>query len=197
MRRQGPGARLKVQEMTIRLPGALPRLADAIPRQPDTDTAWRIFEAALSDALLLLEEDEFLILESKRHQHYVQFAGEGHHGMRVEAISNAFIENPDDRLTEAQHEQIAALGWDGPAENAPRPNAPPGFSVEGNFYLDAAAPVPTAQVSALACATLRHVYGVPHPGDLEYRAFRARGGEIRFPSLHLWRIAPLPMEQKE
>ena len=179
-------------------PRATPsRLADAIPRQPDTDRAWLSFEAGLDEALMTLEEDEYLIVSSKRHHHYVQFAGEGHHGMRIEAVSNAFIDEPGDRLSDAQHEEIAALGWDGPAENAPRPNAPPGASVQGNFFVDAATPVPAAVLAALACATLRHVYGVPHPGDLEYRAFRARGGEIRFPSLHLWRIAPLPTEQKE
>jgi len=171
---------------------AWPCLADAIPRQPDTDTVWRTFEAALAEVLLALEEDEYLILQSKRHQHYVQFAGEGAHGMRVEAVSNAFIDNPADRLSDVQHQRIAALGWDGPAENAPCPNAPPGFSVEGNFYVDAAAPVPAAQVAELACATLRHVYGVHHPGELEYVAFHGAGDDIRFPSLQMRRRASPP-----
>jgi hypothetical protein len=167
---------VKKQQETSQPTGALPRLADAITRQPDADSAWRTFEAALA----------------KRHQHYVQFAGEGVHGMRVEAVSNAYICDPAEHLSDVQHEQIAALGWDGPAENVPPQNPPPGFSIQGNFYLDAAAPVPAAQVSALACATLRHVYGVPHPGELEYIAFHGAGDGIRFPSLHVRRRVPAP-----
>ena len=160
----------------------------AIPRQPDTHSAWRTFEAALAEALPLLEEDEYLTIGSKRRQYYVQFAGQGHHGMRVEAVSNAFIDEPVDRLSDVQHEHIAALGWDGPEETAPQPGAPAGAFVQGNFYLDMAAPVPAARVAELACATLRHVYGVPHPGCLEYRAFHRRGAEIRFPTLRLARV---------
>jgi hypothetical protein len=183
---------VKAQEKKGQLRRTVPRLADAIPRQPDADTVWQTLEAALADALGLLEEDEFLIVGSKRRQHYVQFAGEGPHGMRVEAVSNAYICDPAEYLSDIQHEQIAALGWDGPAENAPRQYSPPGFSIQGNFYLDAAAPVPAAQVSALACATLRHVYDIPHPGELEYTAFHSAGDAIRFPSLRLRRRVPAP-----
>jgi hypothetical protein len=183
---------VKKRRETSQPTGALPRLADAITRQPDTDSAWRTFEAALADVLPLLEEDEYLIIESKRHQHYVQFAGEGVHGMRVEAASNAYICDPAEHLSDVQHEQIAALGWDGPAENVPPPNPPPGFSIQGNFYVDAASPVPTAQVAALACATLRQVYGVHHPGGLEYIAFHGAGDGIRFPSLQLRRRVSAP-----
>lgn len=167
------------------------RIADAIPRQPDTREAWRIFEAGLAETLPLLEEDEFLTIGSKRRQYYVQFAGQGHHGMRIEAVSNAFIDDPVDRLTDVQHEHLAALGWDGPEETAPRPHAPAGAYVQGNFFLDVAAPVPAAQVAELACATLRHVYGVPHPGELEYRAFHSSGAGIRFPTLRLRRVTRL------
>ena len=183
---------MKKRQETSQPTGVLPRLADAIPRQPDADTVWQAFEAALADVLLLLEEDEYLIIGSKRRQHYVQFAGEGVHGMRAEAVSNAYICDPAEYLSDVQHEQIAALGWDGPAENAPRQNPPPGFSVQGNFYLDAAAPVPAAQLSALACATLRHVYDIPHPGELEYTAFHGAGDDIRFPSLRQRRRVPAP-----
>ena len=143
---------MKTQRKASQLAATQPRLADAIPRQPDTIAVWQTFEASLANVLLLLEEDEYLIIGSKRHQHYVQFAGEGPHGMRAEAVSNAFIDNPADRLTDAQHEQIAAL----------------------------------------ACATLRHVYGVPRPGELEYTAFHGAGDDIRFPSLRLRRRVPPP-----
>jgi len=188
---------MKTQPKRVQPWAARPRFGDAIPRQPDTDRAWLSFEAGLDEALMTLEEDEYLIVSSKRHHHYVQFAGEGHHGMRIEAVSNAFIDEPGDRLSDAQHEEIAALGWDGPAENAPRPNAPPGSSVQGNFFVDAAAPVPTAVMAALACATLRHVYGVTHPGELEYSAFHGRGDGIRFPALRLQRRIPTPPARQD
>jgi hypothetical protein len=184
--------RSKTRQESGLLPGARHRLADAIPRQPDTATAWRTFEAALADALGLLEEDEFLIVGAKRHQHYVQFAGQGPHGMWVEAVSNVFIDDPADRLSDAQHERIAALGWDGPRETAPRPQAPPGASVQGNFFLDVAAPAPAAQLARLACTTLHDVYGIPHPGEMEYTAFHARGQGIRFPTLRLHRRVCAP-----
>jgi hypothetical protein len=170
-----------------RRPAARDSIAGAIPRQPDTRTAWRTFEDALAEALGALEEDEYLIIGAKRHQHYVQFAALGRHGMRVEAVSNAFIDDPADRLSDAQHEHLAALGWDGPAENAPRPNAPPGSPVQGNFFLDAAAPAPAGRVARLACTTLHDVYGVPHPGELEYTAFHRSGADVRFPTLRLQR----------
>jgi len=169
--------------------GAEAPLAARIPRQPDTQAAWLTFEAALADVLPLLDEDEYLIIGTKRRPYYVQFAGEGHHGMRVEAVSNAFIDEPADQLNDAQHERLGALGWDGPAEIVPRPDAPPGTSAQGNFFVDVAAPVPVAQVAELACATLRQVYGVAHPGELAYRAFHGRGDGIRFPTLHLLRVA--------
>jgi len=87
---------VKTQRKASQLAATQPRLADAIPRQPDTDAVWQTFEASLANVLLLLEEDEYLIVSSKRHHHYVQFAGEGHHGMRIEAVSNGFIDDPAD-----------------------------------------------------------------------------------------------------
>jgi hypothetical protein len=175
-----------------RRPAAQDSIAGTIPRQPDTRTAWRAFEGALAETLGLLEEDEYLIIGAKRHQHYVQFAGQGRHGMRVEAVSNAFIDDPADRLSDAQHEHIAALGWDGPAETAPRRPAPPGAAAQGNFFLDVAAPAPAAEVARLACTTLHDVYGIPHPGEMEYTAFHRSGDGIRFPTLRLQRRPPAP-----
>ena len=157
-----------------------PRLADAIPRQPDTRTEWLTFEAALADALGALEEDEFLIVGSKHRQHYVQFACHGHHGMWIEAVSNAYIARPDERLSDAQNAHLAALGWDDPG------------AADRNWSRDVAAPAPFALVARLACITLFEVYEIPHPGALEYTAFRSQGGSIRFPTLRLRRRDPAP-----
>lgn len=175
-----------------RPPAPRPRLAGSIPRQPDTRDAWRTFESSLADALDLLEEDEYLVIASKRRNHYVQFAAQGHHGMWIEAASNAFIDDPADRLTDAQHQHLAALGWDGPQEFAPGPQTVQVGSTQGNFFLDAAAPVPLATVARLACTTLHDVFGIPHPGDLEYVAFHRRGDSIRFPTLRLQRRVCAP-----
>ena len=98
---------MKAQEKKGQLRRIVPRLADAIPRQPDTDVVWQAFEAAIADVLQALEEDEYLIIGSKHRQHYVQFAGEGVHGMRAEAVSNAYICDPAEYLSDVQHEQIA------------------------------------------------------------------------------------------
>ena len=130
---------MKTQQETSQPTGAQPRLADEIPRQPDTQSAWFTFEAALADAVGLLEEDEYLIVGSKHHHHYVQFACHRHDGMWMEAVSNAYIAHPDERLSDVQNERLAALGWDDPG------------SANRNWSLDVAAPVPAAPVARLAC----------------------------------------------
>jgi hypothetical protein len=171
---------MKTQQETSPPTGAPPRLADAIPRQSDTQSAWFTFEAALADALGLLEEDEYLIVGSKHRHHYVQFACHGHHGMWMEAVSNAYIAHPDERLSDAQNGHLATLGWDDPG------------SADRNWSLDVAAPVPAALVARLACRTLYEVYDISHPGALEYTAFRSQGDSIRFPTLRLRRRDPAP-----
>jgi len=60
---------MKPHDQKTRARAAQPGLAPAIPRQPDTDTAWRTFEAALAEVLRLIEEDEYLIISSKRRNH--------------------------------------------------------------------------------------------------------------------------------
>jgi len=171
---------METQDGTAQPPTARPPLADAIPRQPDTRTEWRTFEAALTDALGLLEEDEFLIVGSKHRQHYVQFACHGHHGMWMEAVSNAYIAQPGERLSDVQNANLAVLGWDDPG------------TADRNWSRDVAAPAPLALVARLACITLFEVYEIPHPGALEYTAFRSQGGSIRFPTLRLQRRDPAP-----
>ena len=171
---------MKAQDERTQLPATRPHFADAIPRQPDTRTEWLTFEAALADALGLLEEDEFLIVGSKHRQHYVQFACHGPHGMWMEAVSNAYIAHPDERLSDEQNANLVALGWDDLG------------SADRNWSRDVAAPAPLALVARLACITLFEVYEIPHPGALEYTAFRSRGGSIRFPTLRLRRRDPAP-----
>lgn len=161
----------------------------------DDDTAWRTFEAALAEVLPVLEENDLLIVSIKpRPSYYVQFFGRGDDGMSVEAPSSASIDDPSDLLSGAQQEHLLALGWEGPEETAPNPQAPPGGSATESFFLDVAAPVPAAQVAAPVCATLRHVYGIRQSAEFEYDAFHGAGsGEgIRLPTLRISQLARAP-----
>ena len=67
--------------------------AKSAPRQrfkaaPPSSDAWDEFQRNLATALADLEEDECLIIASKAEHYFVQFAGQGKHGMRAEAVSN-------------------------------------------------------------------------------------------------------------
>lgn len=158
-----------------------------IARQPDARAAWLAFERALADALADLGEDEYLVIDTKQHHYFVQFAGEGAFGMRAEAVSNAYLDG-DRELAPGDCAALVGLGWH-PPTHAPGDDAPATGST--NFYVDAAAPVPYATLAALAVTTLRHVFRVSHPGHFQYRAFTRTGAAIRFPALRLKRREPV------
>ena len=48
-------------------------------------------------------------------------------------------------------------------------------------------PVDFRSVSELAVRTFREVYGVHHPGELQYKAFNRNSIQIRFPALRVKR----------
>ena len=153
---------------------------------PTADSSWTTLAGALAICLTELEEDEFLILSYKRANYFVQFAAEGGFGMRAEASSNAFIE-PDASLIEQQYEAMAALGW----QRATQLRSETGVSDDPdgspNFFLDVALPVNHAALAQLAVASFRTVYGLKHPGELQYSSFAVDGTSIRFPTLGLKR----------
>ncbi len=158
---------------------------------PLTEQAWGQFESALTSVLSDLEEDEFLVITHKASGSFVQFASQGAHGMRAEAVNNPNVSEPDaTELTQAARSHLLGLGWQAPTyipvEGVPEPS-------EGspNYYFDAAVPVPHATLAAVAVESLRGVYLVRHPGELEYAAYHDDATSIRFPSLKLKRSARL------
>jgi hypothetical protein len=64
---------------------------DLTPNQKRLYEAWTDFGWRLMQVLGALEEDEYLIVGLKGTNRFVQFAGQGAHGMRVETVSNYYL----------------------------------------------------------------------------------------------------------
>ena len=73
---------------------ALPNKQELLPMrsQLSTDEAWEQLEGEIARSIADLDDDEFLIITRKDRHYFVQFAGQGGFGMRVEAVSNAYLE---------------------------------------------------------------------------------------------------------
>ena len=146
--------------------------------------AWTDFGSRLMQVLGALEEDEYLIISLKGSNRFVQFAGQGAHGMRVETVSNFYLPE-NQQLGEAEHDAMLKLGWNAPC------NLPDQFGHEPvgspNYFLDLPQPVDIRQVAAVAVSTLLGPLDADHPLDLEYQAFAESGESIRFPTLGLRR----------
>jgi hypothetical protein len=149
------------------------------------EQAWQQFTTALTDALSDLEEDQYLIVLKKRFSHYVQFYAEGRFGMRVEAVSDVYLE-PHEAYSAEQRRRLVSIGWASPTRTE---EEDPEGAVDGspNFFQDVPWPVPFAEVAVLATRTLREFFKVRHPGMLEYKARDIEGAEIRFPALRIRR----------
>jgi hypothetical protein len=108
--------------------------------------------------------------------------------MRAEAVSNSFL-GPRKALSVEDYDRMKKLGWlratNEPPTASGRPEPPDGSP---NFYLDLALPVDFIALANLAKQTLRDVYRVRHPGELQYRAFARDKTLIRFPTLRLKRV---------
>lgn len=148
------------------------------------DVAWAALATALGACLRVLAEDEFLVVSYKRANYYVQFAGLGSFGMHVEASSNSFIE-PEASLVDEQYQAMTALGWQRATVLPTEAGTPDADEGSPNFFIDVGAPVNTAALSQLVVTTLRRVYGISHPGMLQYLAFASDETSIRFPTLGL------------
>lgn len=146
---------------------------------------WRRFERTLTDALSDLDDDEYLILSMRFSSRFIQFAGQGADGMRVESVSNQYLDD-EEALTGAEHDLLLAMGWNPPTYD---PESVTEHPTEGspNYYRDLKAPVKFWSVAELAIRTLRLVHRIETPDQLEYKAFNRAGESIRFPSLHIWR----------
>jgi hypothetical protein len=162
--------------------------AIVVPIQPSTDDAWRRFAQALREVLGALEEDEYLIVQVKRAARYVQFAGQGACGLRVESVSSFYLPEAE-TITDAQHQALLELGWHAPTNLPEHHLSAHPTDGSSNYFLDLAPPIDHALVAAIATATFVQIHDVGHPGSLEYQAFGEGGVSIRFPSLGIRRCA--------
>jgi hypothetical protein len=154
-------------------------------QQAPADKEWDRLTDNLAVCLAGLSEDEFLILSSKRANYFDQFAAQGHFGMRIEATSNVYVAPSEAVLSADAYSAMVELGWKSPTGvPGSEPRDPDGSP---NFFLDLALPVNFRRVADMAVKTLRQVYRIPHPGQLQYKSFDSSGIEIRFPNLRLKR----------
>ena len=154
-------------------------------QQAPADVEWDRLTDNLSACLADLSEDEFLILSSKSANYFVQFAAQGQFGMRIETTSNVYVAPPEAVLSAVAYSAMAKLGWKSPTGvPGSEPRDPDGSP---NFFLDLALPVDFRRVAGVAVTTLREVYRIQHPGQLQYKSFSSSGMEIRFPTLRLKR----------
>jgi len=102
--------------------------------------------------------------------------------MRVEAASNAYIEPAPARLTAEGYVAMGQLGWQIPTE---LPEDESDSDGSPNFFVDLPSPVDFKSLSELAIRTFRQIYGMRHPGQLQYKAFSSGGALIRLPTLRL------------
>lgn len=139
---------------------------------------WGPFASRLSEALAVLGEDEYLVLSEKQGQYFVQFAAQGPYGLRVEAVSDRFLD-ASAQYDEAQRSRLRELHWAEPTEDPDHPDGSP------NYWREFELPVAFDEAATLTVDTLVSVHGVRHPGQLRYRAFDQDGREILLPTLRI------------
>ena len=155
---------------------------------------WPEFMTRLSEVLDKLDEDQYLVINVKKSNRYVQFAGQGSYGLRAETASNHFL-SKDERLDRKQVAALKAMGWK-PPTGKPK-QAVPRKDPDGspNFFAEFGAPVAGEAVANMAIETLVAVLGVPHPGMLEYEAFDSGGSSLEFRQLGLKIVDRKPQEK--
>ena len=152
---------------------------------PDkVSVAWAPFAEKLAKGLAKLEEDQYLILPVKRSRRFVQFAGQGSNGLRMEATGNKYL-GKHEQLNADQISALVKLGWN-PPTGTPEESTPE-LDPDGspNFCIEFPSPVQYATVANLAVQTLREILRVPHPAFLEYESFNADSEILAFPELGL------------
>ena len=150
------------------------------------EISWDAFGRRLADGLGRMAAESFLILalpaDEAGGRAYVQFAhwaaADGSAGLRAEAVGSENM--PETRpLTPVQEERLDALAWERPA---------PG-EVCRNFHRAWSVPAPCDDVAVLVTETLREVYGVGAPAELQSRYASFENEEVGDLGLGL---APIP-----
>jgi hypothetical protein len=165
------------------------RIARPQPRMstPSAERAWADLEASLAQVLGDLDEDEFLVVSHKTSEVFVQFAAQGRDGMRAEAVSNDYL-GERSQLSRRAIRGMLTFGWSAPTHDAATEDSAHPNEGSPNFYLDVKHPVAFLTLARMAVRTLREIYGLRHPRQLQYDAFDDAGNQIRFPSLQLKRF---------
>lgn len=126
---------------------------------PEPDAAWSEFRGRLATAIERMPAESYLVLttapDAEGHARYVQFA-RGASGLRAEAVSSHFL--PAGVLSPGHETRLRDLGWEAPPPDGPG----------RNFHRDWPWPAPAAVIADLTVATLRTVYEVAAPSDLQY-----------------------------
>jgi hypothetical protein len=167
----------------------------SLPLKRSLPAAWPSFERKLAEALDVLEEDQYLVVSTKRDWIYVQFAAQGSFGLRAECVGNGFLDDAH-KLNAKQMAVLRKIGWSSPTGTPEK--ASPKRQPEGspNFFRDFEKPVPCADVARMAVRALTEVFEIPHPGYLMYKAFDKKKRTILVPTLGLKHEESEPTPEK-
>ena len=152
--------------------------ADSVSAIP---SLWTAFAQNLAQVLEGLQEDQYLILAVKQSNLFIQFAGQGLHGLRMETTSNNYLEQSE-QLTEQQIALLLENGWKTPTRP---PETAPEDDPEGspNYFINIPLPVAYKSVAGLVVHTLDTIFRATHPGWLIYDAFDSDRNSLAFPTL--------------
>jgi len=167
-------------------PQPAPAPASAPPKR---SADWPAFAQRLASVLGALQEDQYLVVSLKGTNRYVQFAAQGHWGLRAECVSNEYLSDPE-RLDERQLARLRELGWHDPTGSAPESTPERDPDGSPNHFIEWPAQTALTGLADLAVTTLVDVLGVAHPGFLEYKAFDSQERTLVFDELGLRRVAP-------
>ncbi len=162
------------------------RKGGRVGKPTPASAAWNQFEGSLAAALTDLGHLEVLIISREGTDYFVQFAGHAFEGLRLEAVSNAYL-SPYFQLPETSTAQLLALGWSPPTYVQAELLIEPSVG-SPNFYIDAGFPLDHRKLARVAIRTLRDVHGATDPSELVYRALSADCSSIRFAQLGIRRL---------
>lgn len=156
---------------------------------PKRSADWPAFAQRLASVLGSLQEDQYLVVSLKGTNRYVQFAAQGHWGLRAECVSNEYLSGRE-RLDERQLARLRELGWHDPTGSAPESTPERDPDGSPNHFVEWPPKTAVVGLADLAVTTLVDVLGVAHPGFLEYKAFDSQEQTLVFDELGLRRVAP-------